>query len=164
MTAIDERLMWSYTVLEGNMNVLPRFHELHPVVSTFVKTFHPKTQMWTSCQQQRKVRGPHIIWPLSMSESNMMDFHLWRYKSSERAVVLKLLYRVYCWYVAFYSFIDITDKSKHHDRWILLFLLTTSCLNQTGYFQSVRTCLTWTVFCCVLHNCMKGKLRTISKE
>lgn len=69
-----------------------------------------------------------------------------------------------CRYVAFYSFIDITDTSKHHDRWILLFLLTTSCLNQTGYFQSVRTCLTWTVFCCVLHNCMKGKLRTISKE
>lgn len=95
MTTIDERLMWSYTVLEGSMNVLPRFHELHPVVSTFVKTFHPKTQMWTSCQHQRKVRGPHIIWPLSMSESNMMDFHLWRYKSSERAVVLKLLLRVY---------------------------------------------------------------------
>lgn len=54
MTAIDERLMWSYTVLEGNMNVLPRFHELHPVVSTFVKTFHPKTQMWTSVSAPEK--------------------------------------------------------------------------------------------------------------
>lgn len=171
MTAIDERLMWSYTVLEGNMNVLPRFHELHPVVSTFVKTFHPKTQMWTSCQHQRKVRGPHIIWPLSC-----LNQIWWTSISGDTKAVSEqscwsccseftyFLFSSACRYVAFYSFIDITDTSKHHDRWILLFLLTTSCLNQTGYFQSVRTCLTWTVFCCVLHNCMKGKLRTISKE